>query len=107
MKLIIAIVSNDDANKVSKGLVKENFFVTKLATTGGFLMSGNTTFLIGTNDERVVEIIEIIETHSKTRNKLVPNSIFSEFGMFSSLPVEVKVGGATVFVLPVDQFIKV
>ncbi len=107
MKLIIAIVSNDDANKVSKGLIKENFFVTKLATTGGFLMSGNTTFLIGTNDEKVVEIIEIIERYSKTRSKLVPNSIVSEFGMFSSMPVEVKVGGATIFVLPVDQFIKV
>ncbi len=107
MKLIIAIVSNDDANKVSKGLIKENFFVTKLATTGGFLMSGNTTFLIGTNDEKVVEIIEIIERYSKTRSKLVPNSIVTEFGMFSSMPVEVKVGGATIFVLPVDQFIKV
>lgn len=107
MKLIIAIVSNDDANKVSKGLIKENFFVTKLATTGGFLMSGNTTFLIGTNDEKVIEIIEIIERYSKTRSKLVPNSIVSEFGMFSSMPVEVKVGGATIFVLPVDQFIKV
>ncbi len=107
MKLIIAIVSNDDANKVAKGLIKENFFVTKLATTGGFLMSGNTTFLIGTNDEKVVEIIEIIERYSKTRSKLVPNSIVSEFGMFSSMPVEVKVGGATIFVLPVDQFIKV
>jgi uncharacterized protein YaaQ len=107
MKLIIAIVSNDDANKVSKGLIKENFFVTKLATTGGFLMSGNTTFLIGTNDEKVVEIIEIIERYSKTRSKLVPTSIVSEFGMFSSMPVEVKVGGATIFVMPVEQFIKV
>lgn len=107
MKLIIAIVSNDDANKVNKALVKENFFVTKLATTGGFLMSGNTTFLIGTNDEKVVEIIEIIEAHSKTRSKLVPNAIVSEFGMFSSLPVEVKVGGATVLVINVEQFIKI
>ena len=70
-------------------------------------MSGNTTFLIGTNDEKVIEIIEIIETHSKTRSKLVPNSIISEFGMFSSLPVEVKIGGATVFVLNVEQFIKI
>ena len=70
-------------------------------------MSGNTTFLIGTNDEKVVEIIEIIERYSKTRSKLVPNSIVSEFGMFSSMPVEVKVGGATIFVMPVEQFIKV
>ena len=107
MKLVLAIISNDDANKVSKGLVKENYFVTKLATTGGFLLTGNTTFLIGTNDEKVPRILEIIEEHSKTRAKLVPNSIISEFSMFSSLPVEVKVGGATVFVLNVEQFIKI
>ncbi|NLN50188.1 MAG: transcriptional regulator [Acholeplasmataceae bacterium] len=106
MKLILAIVSNDDANKVSTALVKQNFFVTKLATTGGFLMSGNTTFIVGTEDEKVVEVIKIIETHSKSRSKLVPQSIVSEFGMFSSMPVEVKIGGATVFVLNVDQFIK-
>ncbi|HKL61048.1 MAG TPA: cyclic-di-AMP receptor [Acholeplasma sp.] len=107
MKLVLAIISNDDASKVSKGLVKENFFVTKLATTGGFLLTGNTTFLVGTNDEKVIRIIEIIEEHSKTRSKLVPNSIVSEFGMFSSLPVEVKVGGATVFVMNVEQFMKI
>lgn len=106
MKLVLAIVSNDDSSKVLKGLVKENFFVTKLATTGGFLMTGNTTFLIGTNDEKVPRIIEIIEEHSKTRTKLVPNSIVSEFGMFTSLPVEVQVGGATIFVINVEQFLK-
>ena len=106
MKLILAIVSNDDANKVSTALVKQNFFVTKLATTGGFLMSGNTTFIVGTENDKVVEVIKIIETHSKSRSKLVPQSIVSEFGMFSSMPVEVKIGGATVFVLNVDQFIK-
>ena len=52
MKLILAIVSNDDSSKVSSALTKNHFSVTKLATTGGFLLSGNTTFLIGTQDER-------------------------------------------------------
>ena len=66
MKLVLAIISNDDANKVSKGLVKENYFVTKLATTGGFLLTGNTTFLIGTNDEKVPRILEIIEEDRKS-----------------------------------------
>ena len=51
MKLILAIVSNDDSSKVSSALTKNHFSVTKLATTGGFLLSGNTTFLIGTQDE--------------------------------------------------------
>lgn len=106
MKLVMAIVSNEDASKVNKTLIKENFFVTKLATTGGFLMSGNTTLIIGVQDELLDKCIRIISETSRRRNKLVPNAISSEFGIFSSTPVEVQVGGATIFVLDVDQFIK-
>ncbi|WP_035369409.1 cyclic-di-AMP receptor [Acholeplasma hippikon] len=107
MKMIIAIVSNDDANKVQKGLINEKFFSTRLATKGGFLREGNQTFLIGVNDEKVPEVLDIIEKYSKTRNKIVPNTIVNEFGAFSALPMEVSVGGATVFILNVDQFIKI
>ena len=53
MKLIIAIVNNDDSAVVASALTKENFTVPKLSTTGGFLMVGTTTLLIGTEDERV------------------------------------------------------
>ncbi|MFP4178225.1 MAG: cyclic-di-AMP receptor [Acholeplasmataceae bacterium] len=107
MKLIIAIVSNDDANRVQKALVKEKFFSTRLSTTGGFLRSGNVTFLIGVNDEKVAPALEVIEAHSKKRSKLVPNTIVNEFGSFSAMPIEVEVGGATVFIITVDQFIKI
>jgi uncharacterized protein YaaQ len=106
MKLVLAIVSNEDANKVIKTLIKENFFVTKLATTGGFLMSGNTTILVGVQEEVLDKCIQVISDTSKRRTKLVPNAISSEFGIFSSTPVEVQVGGATIFVLDVNQFIK-
>lgn len=107
MKMIIAIVSNDDANKVQKALVEHKFFATRLATTGGFLRARNSTFLIGVNDEKVPEVLEIIESHSKKRTKMVPNTIINEFGTYSALPIEVEIGGATVFVLNVDQFIKI
>ncbi|MCF7932161.1 MAG: cyclic-di-AMP receptor [Acholeplasmataceae bacterium] len=107
MKLIIAIVSNDDANKVQKALVKDKFFSTRLSTTGGFLRAGNVTFLIGVNDEKVAQALEVIEAHSKKRTKLVPNTIVNEFGAFSALPIEVEVGGATVFIITVDQFVKI
>ena len=106
MKLILAIVSNEDSGKVIKTLIKENFFVTKLATTGGFLMSGNTTMLIGVQEDLLDKCIQVISDTSKRRSKLVPNAISSEFGIFSSTPVEVQVGGATIFVLDVEQFIK-
>lgn len=106
MKMIIAVVSSDDANNVQKGLIKEHYQATKLATTGGFLMKGNTTFLIGAEDEKVNQIIKIIGNHSKKRKKIIPNSIINEYGMLATSPIEVTVGGATVFVLNVEEFIK-
>lgn len=69
MKMIIAIVSNDDANRVQKALVEEKLFATRLATTGGFLRARNSTFLIGVNDEKVPQVLEIIEAHSKREQK--------------------------------------
>ena len=106
MKLILAIVSSDDSSMVSSALTKNNFSVTKLATTGGFLMSGNTTFLIGTEDENVEKAINVIGEHSKKRKQMVPSSASSGVGMYTSFPVEVTVGGATIFELDVEQFKK-
>lgn len=106
MKLILSIVSSDDSSVVSSALTKAGFSVTKLATTGGFLMSGNTTFIIGTEDEKVEEVIEVIGRHSKKRKQMVPSSASYGVGMYTSFPVEVTVGGATIFVLDVEQFKK-
>ncbi|MDR2932171.1 MAG: cyclic-di-AMP receptor [Oscillospiraceae bacterium] len=106
MKLIMAIVSGDDSSKVARALTKSNFSVTKLATTGGFLMAGNTTFIVGTEEEKVEEVLDILRKNSKTRKQMVPTSASYGVGMFSSMPIEVQVGGATVFILDVEQFIK-
>ena len=106
MKLIFAIVSNDDSSRLQAALTKGNFQVTRLATTGGFLMSGNTTFICGTADEKVDEAIAIIGEHSKSRKEMVPASASYGVGMYSAYPVEVPVGGATIFVVDVDQFKK-
>lgn len=107
MKLIFAIVSNDDSNSVSRALTKSNFSVTKLATTGGFLLSGNTTFIIGTEDEKVDEVIKIIEQYSRKRKQVVPSSASYGVGLYTTYPVEVQVGGATIFVTNVERFEKV
>ena len=106
MKLIFAIVSNDDSSRVSKELTKNKYSVTKLATTGGFLMAGNTTFLIGTDDDRVDDVIRIIGMHSKKRPQMVPSSASYGVGMYTSFPVEVQVGGATIFVTNIERFEK-
>ena len=106
MKLIFAIVNKDDSGAVQNALTKKKFSVTKLATTGGFLIAGNTSFLVGTDDSRVDEIISIIEKHSKKRTQMVPSTASYGVGMYTSFPVEVTVGGATIFVLDVERFEK-
>ncbi|HPW53775.1 MAG TPA: cyclic-di-AMP receptor [Erysipelotrichaceae bacterium] len=106
MKLIIAIVSNDDSSAVSARLTEHGFMVTRLSTTGGFLRAGNTTMLIGTEDERVEQAIELIKEESKKRTEIIPATTSFDIGQYAAYPVEVHVGGATIFVLDVDQFIK-
>ena len=106
MKLILAIVSNDDSSSVSSALTKENFQVTRLATTGGFLRAGNTTLIVGTQDDKVEKCIEVIGSESKQRTEIVPSTASYDIGRYASFPVEVQVGGATIFVLDVEQFVK-
>ncbi|NLC05139.1 MAG: transcriptional regulator [Erysipelothrix sp.] len=106
MKLILTIVSNDDSSSVSSALTKEDYQVTRLATTGGFLRAGNTTLIVGTEDDRVDRAIELIGQESKKRTEIVPSTTSYDIGRHASFPVEVEVGGATIFVLDVEQFIK-
>lgn len=104
MKLILAIVNNDDSAVVAGALSREYFTVTKLSTTGGFLMVGNTTLLIGTPNDRVDRAIEILRENSSTRTKEAQP--LGTGLKDSSLPDTVEVRGATVFVLDVERHIK-
>ena len=107
MKLILAIVSNDDASVLMKELVKEKFSVTKLASSGGLLRKGNTTLMIGSKDDDIDKVVDIITKFSKTRNELVPSSVISDIGIIPSTPLEVTVGGATIFIVDVEKFKKI
>lgn len=106
MKLILAIISNDDTKACTRALNKASYQVTRLATTGGFLSAGNTTLIIGCEDSQVDKAIEIIGSESQRRKEVIPSSISSEMSSFGTYPIEVEVGGATIFILNVDQFIK-
>jgi len=109
MKLIIAIVQDEDASRLIGHLMNDGFSVTKLATTGGFLKSGNTTILAGVEDSRVQDCLGIIEKVCKSRKQIATSPVTmggSTGGMYASYPIEVTVGGATVFILAVDQFVK-
>ncbi|HWO76073.1 MAG TPA: cyclic-di-AMP receptor [Bacillus sp. (in: firmicutes)] len=106
MKLILAVVQDQDSNRLLNALVENNFRATKLASTGGFLKSGNTTFLIGTEDIRVQKALDIIKENCRSREQLVApvSPMGGNADSYVPYPVEIEVGGATVFVLPVDQF---
>mgnify|MGYP000121228089 FL=1 len=111
MKLVLAIVQDDDAIDLIEELTDKDYRVTKLATTGGFLKSGNTTLMIGIEEKEVKNLINVIEDVCKRRKEMVPtstpNTIGTNSGMYVPYPIEVEVGGATIFVLDVDQFYKV
>ena len=107
MKLIFAIVNNDDAHNVADALTKSGHYATKLASTGGFLMAGNTTFMICCETAAVDGIIAIIAQNSRKRKQYVPNAAsLSAENAPASYPVEVSVGGATVFVTDIERFEK-
>lgn len=109
MKLVLAIVQDDDALDLIEELNDKGFRVTKLATTGGFLKSGNTTLMIGVEIDKVDILINIIEEVCKRRKQVVSTQpgLSGESGMYMPFPLEVEVGGATVFVIDVDKFVKI
>ena len=111
MKLVLAILQDDDAIDLIEELTDKDYRVTKLATPGGFLKSGNTTLMIGVEEKEVKNLINVIEDVCKRRKEMVPtstpNTIGTNSGMYVPYPIEVEVGGATIFVLDVDQFYKV
>ncbi len=108
MKLIIAIVQDEDASRLISTLMNEGYSVTKLATTGGFLRAGNTTLLLGGEDDRVKGALDVIERVCKSRKQIAtsPSPVAGTSSVYAPYPIEVVVGGATVFVLDVEQFVK-
>lgn len=106
MKLIMAVIQDKDSAILSDELVEANIRATKLPSTGGFLRSGNTTFMIGVEDERVEEVLAIIKANCESREQFMaaPVSIDATLESTIAYPMEVLVGGATVFVLPIEGF---
>jgi uncharacterized protein YaaQ len=108
LKLIIAIVHDRDRQKLGDALVKDGFRFTKLASTGGFLREGNTTFLVAIEDDQVDNVLRCVESSSHARdqyvNLLPPDA--AAVGAFVANPVTVRVGGAIVFVVPIEHFKK-
>jgi uncharacterized protein YaaQ len=106
VKLVVAIVHNEDAGALVNALLDKEFRATRLQSSGGFLKQSNATIILGVEDDSVDTVLEIIRDACKARTQVVnPMPPIMEPGeFFMPYPLEVEVGGATVFVLPVDRF---
>lgn len=106
MKIILAVIQDKDSNRLANELIDANIRATKLSSTGGFLKAGNSTFIVGIDDNRVDEALDLIKKTCQSRKQYVSTPVTLDITMDGQVPypVEVEVGGATVFVLPVDGF---
>ena len=108
MKLVIAIVQSADSGKLTDALVAKGFRCTRLNTVGGFLDEPNITMLIVTEDDALDHLLALIHQNCQARRRYMnaaPMSV-ETVGMpiVAAAPIEVEVGGAAVFVLPVRHF---
>jgi uncharacterized protein YaaQ len=93
MKLIQAVVHNDDADAVTNALLAHGFRATRMASTGGFLREGNTTIVSGVEEDQVDEALNIIRQHVKSRLHALARPKAKK----------VEVSGAIVFVINVER----
>ena len=107
MQLIFAIVHSDDAPGLLDALTRRGYRATRINTAGGFLKESNATILLGVQNDQVDEVLSVIQSNCQTRtqyvNPLPPVMEPGEFYM--PYPVEVQIGGATVFVLEVEHVV--
>lgn len=108
MKLVVAIVHNEDAGALVDALLDKEFRATRLHSSGGFLKQSNATILLGVEEAEVDEVVSIVRDNCTSRTQTVnPMPPIMEPGeFFMPYPLEVEVGGATVFVVPVERFEK-
>ena len=105
MKLLVAVVSNDDVKALLNALMEAGHRATRLASTGGFLRKGNTTLLLGVRDNDVEKVLQILRRPCRRRTEPYPVSVSEHPTIIPPETVEVEVGGATVFILPIERFV--
>jgi uncharacterized protein YaaQ len=105
VKLLLAIVHSEDAGALVDALLEKDYRATRLQSSGGFLRQSNATVVVGVDDDKVDEVMSIVRENCTTRTQVVnPMPPIMEPGeFFMPYPLEVEVGGATVFVLPVER----
>ncbi len=108
MKLIFAIVHDEDSPRLMAELNRAGYRVTRLNSSGGFLRSGNTTLMMVVEEAQQDAVLGIVRKYSSSRKAAINTNVTpsSMGGSYIPYPVEVTVGGATVFVVNVEHFEK-
>lgn len=105
-KLLLIITADSDAERVIRRLAERGFPATKIASTGGFLRKGNATILSGVDAEQVDGVLAMVREETHARKEYVPLQALPFLGEGAYLPeqLQVRVGGAIIFVLSVERF---
>lgn len=107
MKLVIAIVQDYDTDRLLRAITDADLRATRIASTGGFLRLGNTTVFLGVDDEQVPKCLEILGRTCRSRVERPPMHLVEELGGLGPGTVaEVTIGGAVVFIVPVNRFVR-
>lgn len=108
LKLVIIIAADSDADRLMKRLIEQGFPATKVSSTGGFLHRGSATILSGVEENEVDQVVAMVRAECHARTEYMPVQTVPFLGESSPLsePVEVRVGGAIVFVVNVERFEK-
>lgn len=106
MKLVITIISNSDTGKVLEAVAQHSFFVTKISTTGQFLVDGHTAILIGCEDDRVEELYDVIKQNVTKRVVKSAGVTSTITGSLLNQAVDVEEFGGVMFTINVEEYKK-
>ena len=108
MKLILAVIQNEDEDALTEAMEIEGMSVTRIGSTGGFLRASNVTLMMAVEDQQVERVMALLSKHCKRRTKhlhpWVP-SMEARERFLGAIPVEV--GGAAVFILSLERVEKI
>ena len=108
MKMLFVFVQNDDVKPLTRELIKHHISVTRISSSGGFLSDGNSTLMIGVEEEQLQIALDIIKAQSHKRTAAVPAPVFptAQVGDGNIMPINITIGGATVFVIDAENLFK-
>lgn len=108
MKCIIAIMQDYDCDGLLRAVTAAGLGATRIASTGGFLRTGNTTVVMGVEDDRMAECLSILERSCRSRVEVQVDVESPEYVEWFPAGVhEVTIGGAVVFIAQVARFVRI